>query len=102
TTAAVVAQAVILRREFNGLELGRLFSTTLRITIASALLAGAAWIVWDVLDSALGRGTVAQIVSLGGGLAVGGVGYVAAACVAAAYGLRVAELDQMTRLLRRG
>ena len=50
TTVAVVAQAVILRREFGGLELGRLFSTTLRITIASAALAGVSWLVWDQVD----------------------------------------------------
>ena len=69
TTAAVVAQAVILRREFGGLELGRLFSTAIRITLASAALAAVSWLVWDLLDEALGRGLVGQIVSLGAGLA---------------------------------
>ncbi|HVY97477.1 MAG TPA: murein biosynthesis integral membrane protein MurJ [Solirubrobacterales bacterium] len=94
TTAAVVAQAVILRREFGGLELDRLFSTALRITIASAALAGAGWLVWDLLDHALGRGLVGQIVSLGAGLAVGGLVYLAVARL-----LRIAELDQILRLL---
>jgi putative peptidoglycan lipid II flippase len=96
TSAAVVAQAVILRRELGGLELGRLFSTASRITIASAALAGVSWLVWDLLDEALGRGLVGQIVSLGAGLAVGGLVYVAVAKL-----LRVAELEQITRLLRR-
>jgi putative peptidoglycan lipid II flippase len=96
TSAAVVAQAVILRREFGGLELGRLFSTASRITIASAALAGVSWLVWDLLDEVLGRGLVGQIVSLGAGLAVGGLVYVAVAKL-----LRVAELEQITRLLRR-
>jgi putative peptidoglycan lipid II flippase len=96
TTAAVVAQAVILRREFGGLELPRLFSTTARITIASAALAGVGWLVWDVLDSALGRGLGGQIVSLGSGLALGGAAYLATARL-----LRIAELEQMARLLRR-
>ncbi|HUC00216.1 MAG TPA: murein biosynthesis integral membrane protein MurJ [Solirubrobacterales bacterium] len=96
TTAAVVAQAVILRREFGGLELGRLFSTALRITIASAALAGVGWLVWDLLDEALGRDLGAQIVSLGAGLALGGVAYLAVAKL-----LRVAELEQVMRLLRR-
>ena len=77
TSAAVVAQAVILRREFGGLELGRLFSTASRITIASAALAGVSWLVWDVLDEALGRGLVGQIISLGAGLAIGGLVYLA-------------------------
>jgi putative peptidoglycan lipid II flippase len=96
TTAAVVAQAVILRREFGGLELGRLFSTASRITIASAALAAVGWLVWDVLDQALGRGLIAQIVSLGAGLTVGAVVYLAVAKL-----LRVAELEQIMRLLRR-
>lgn len=96
TSAAVVAQALILRREFGGLEFGRLFSTAGRITIASAALAGISWLVWDLLDQALGRGLVGQIVSLGTGLAAGGLVYVAVAKL-----LRVAELEQITRLLRR-
>jgi putative peptidoglycan lipid II flippase len=96
TTVAVVAQAVILRRKFGGLEMRRLFSTGIRITIASAALAGVGWVVWDVLDQALGRGLGGQIISLGSGLAVGGLVYVAVAKL-----LRVEELEQMTRLLRR-
>jgi putative peptidoglycan lipid II flippase len=98
TTAAVVAQAVILRRELGGLELGRLLSTAVRITIASAVLAGIAWVVWDLLDEALGRGLAGQIVSLGGALLLGALGYLAVARL-----LRIAELDQIMRLaMRRG
>jgi putative peptidoglycan lipid II flippase len=96
TTVAVIAQAVILRRKFGGLELRRLLSTGTRITIASAALAGVGWVVWDVLDQALGRGLAGQIVSLGTGLAIGGLVYVGVAKL-----LRVEELEQMTRLLRR-
>jgi len=96
TTVAVVAQAVILRRRFDGLELRRLLSTGLRITIAAAALAGVSWVIWDVLDQALGRGLAGQIVSLGTGLIAGGLTYVGVAWL-----LRVEELQQMTRLLRR-
>jgi putative peptidoglycan lipid II flippase len=97
TTAAVVAQAIVLRHEFGGLELRRLFSTGLRITIAAAALAGVSYGIWDTLDSALGRGLGGQVVSLGTGLALGGVVYVGIAKL-----LRVAELEQISRLLRRG
>lgn len=98
TAASVVAQAVILRRLLHGLELGRLLSAAIRITVAAAGLAAIGWIVWDVLDQALGKGLLGQIVSLGIGLGAGGVVYVAVAKL-----LQVAELEQMSRLLlRRG
>jgi putative peptidoglycan lipid II flippase len=96
TTAAVVAQAIVLRREFEGLELRRLFATGLKITIAAAALAAVSFGVWDVLDGALGRGLAGQIVSLGTALALGGLVYAGMARL-----LRIAELEQMTRLLRR-
>jgi putative peptidoglycan lipid II flippase len=96
TTAAVVAQAVILRREFGGLELGRLFGTATKITIASAALAAVSFGVWDFLDSELGRGLFGQIVSLSVGLGLGGLTYLGMAKL-----LKIAELEQMTRLLRR-
>lgn len=96
TTVAVVAQAVILRRKFGGLELRRLLWTGVRITIAAAALAGVGWLVWDVLDQALGRGLGGQVVSLGAGLTAGGLVYVAVAKL-----LGVEELEQMMRLLRR-
>ena len=97
TSTAVVAQAVILRREFGGLELGRLFSTAARITIASAALAGVSWGVWHLLDEALGSGLGGQIVALGTGLGVGLVVYLGVAKL-----LRISELEQIMRLLRRG
>jgi putative peptidoglycan lipid II flippase len=96
TTAAVIAQAVILRREFGGLELGRLFGTATKITIAAAALAAVSFGVWDLLDSQLGRGLAGQIISLSVGLGLGGVVYLGMAKL-----LKIAELEQMTRLLRR-
>ncbi|HEX5983289.1 MAG TPA: murein biosynthesis integral membrane protein MurJ [Solirubrobacterales bacterium] len=94
TAASVVAQGVILRRLLNGLELGRLLSATIRISIAAAALAGVGWMVWDVLDELVGRGLLGQIVSLGAALAAGGVVYLSVAKL-----LRVAELEQISRLL---
>jgi putative peptidoglycan lipid II flippase len=97
TSAAVFAQAMILRREFGGLELGNLISTATRISIASAALAAASYLVWRVLDETVGQDLIGQIVSLGTGLAVGGIVY-----LVAARALRIAELEQILRLLRRG
>ncbi len=96
TTASVVAQGWVLRRLLGGLELGRLLDAFARIGVASAALAAVGYVVWHALDGVVGRGLAGQIVSLGVGLAAGGIVYVAAASL-----LRVAELEQITRLLRR-
>jgi putative peptidoglycan lipid II flippase len=96
TSAAVFSQAYILRRKFHGLELGRLLSTVTRISIASAILAAVAWGAWYGLDQAVGRDLPGQIISLGSGLVLGAVAYFAAAKV-----MRIAELEQIMRLLRR-
>jgi putative peptidoglycan lipid II flippase len=99
TAASVVAQGVILRRLLSGLELGRLLSASVRITVAAAGLAAIAWIVWDVLDELLGRGLGGQVVSLSVALGAGLAVYLSVAKL-----LRLAELEQMSRLLpgRRG
>jgi putative peptidoglycan lipid II flippase len=96
TSAAAIAQAVVLRRELGGLEITRLLGTTTRILIASLALAGASYGVWSLLDGALGEGLLGQIVALGSGLGVGALVYLAAARL-----LRIAELEQIMRLLRR-
>jgi putative peptidoglycan lipid II flippase len=97
TTASVVAQCIVLRRLLDGLELANLLSSGIRIGLAAAALAAVSFGVWDVLDSQLGRGLVGQVVSLGLGLGLGGLTYLAAAKL-----LRIAELEQILRLLRRG
>jgi putative peptidoglycan lipid II flippase len=99
TVASVVAQGVILRRLLNGLEMGQLISAAIRITVAAAGLAAISWIVWDVLDDLLGRGLLGQIASLSIALAAGLAVYLSVAKL-----LRLAELEQMSRLLpgRRG
>jgi putative peptidoglycan lipid II flippase len=96
TSAAAIAQAVVLRRELGGLEITRLFTTTVQIVIASLALAGASYGVWHALDAALGRDLIGEIVSLVGGLGVGLLVY-----LGAARALRIAELEQIMRLVRR-
>jgi len=96
TAVSVIAQGVVLRHILGGLELGRLLDTGLRITVAAAALAGVSFGIWNVLDDALGRGLIGQIVSLGVGLGVGLLVYLGAARL-----LRIPELDQIVRLVRR-
>lgn len=96
TSTAVFAQAYILRRKFGGLELGRLLHTVIRISAACAAMAAVAWLVWHTLNSLLGESTPAQIISLVTGMVVGGVVYLVAARM-----LRIAEFEQIMRLLLR-
>ena len=96
TVSSVVAQAVILRRQLHGLELGRLMATTARVLVAAALLAGVSYLVWYGLDQALGRSTIAQLVSVGGALIAGFASYFGAVLA-----LRVPEAGQILRLVRR-
>ncbi len=96
TAVTVLAQCAILRRLLGGLELGRLTDAGLRIALASAALAAVSFGVWDLLDDALGRGLGGQIVSLGIALALGGLTYLGVARM-----LRIEELDQVVRLVRR-
>jgi putative peptidoglycan lipid II flippase len=96
TAVSVFAQTVVLRRQLGRLELGRLTWTTMRVCAAAAALAGVSYGVWYVLDQELGRGLVAQIVSLGAGLGAGAAVYAAAITV-----LRIPEAHQIWRLLRR-
>jgi putative peptidoglycan lipid II flippase len=97
TAASVTAQCVILRDVLGGLELGRLIDSSMRIGAASAALAGVCYGVWSVLDDALGRSLMAQIIEMGAALGAGLVVYIAALAV-----LRVPELEQIRRLVRRG
>jgi putative peptidoglycan lipid II flippase len=77
------------------LELGQFLDNAIRVTAAAALLAGVSYLVWYGLDEALGRSTIAQIVSLGAALLAG-----AAAYFAAVLALRVPEARQILRLVR--
>ncbi len=96
TAVSVVAQALILRRQLNGLELGSLIDGTARIAFASALLAGISYGIWSLLDDALGADTIAQIVSLGGALTVGAFAYFGTVLA-----LGVPEARQLLRVVRR-
>lgn len=89
-----VAQMHFLRRELHGrLEVRRTATVAAQITVAAALLGGAAYGVWYALDRALGEAILAQLIAVGVALAVGLVVYVVAVLA-----LRIPEARQIQRL----
>jgi putative peptidoglycan lipid II flippase len=89
------AQYVYLRRELDGqLELGDTVEAVIGMCIAAAWFGIAAWVVWYALDWTFGRGLIAQIVSVGGGLAAGTAAY---AYIVLA--MRLPEAEQLRRLV---
>jgi putative peptidoglycan lipid II flippase len=99
----VAANAVMTALQLHRLRIGlngRLEGTqttmiTVRIVVASGLLAAVSWVVWRLLDSLLGVSLPAQIVSVG---AAGLAGlYVYARAVLA---MRIPEAHQVGNLIR--
>ena len=77
--AMAVAQAVVLRRELGGqLGMARTVHAVTRMLVAAAVFGVVAYGTWAALDAALGTGFVGQLVSVGGGLALGTAAYAAA------------------------
>jgi putative peptidoglycan lipid II flippase len=67
-----VAQMYFLRRELHGrLDVRRTLIVAIQVTIAAALLAGAAYGTWRLLDQGLGVSLPAQLLTVGAALAVG-------------------------------
>ena len=84
-----------LRAGFNGhLEGRQTTMITARIAVASALLAAVSWVVWYLLDRALGRTLPAEIVSVGLAAAAGGGVY-----ALAVLRMRIPEARQVQRLV---
>jgi putative peptidoglycan lipid II flippase len=90
-----VGQAYYLRRELRGFEVVRTLRAIGAMLVAAAALGGSAYGVWHVLDDAVGRSLLGQVVSVGGGLAVGFGVYGALLLV-----LRVPEAGQLARLVK--
>jgi putative peptidoglycan lipid II flippase len=82
SAAMTVFQAVLLRRLLGGLDLTRTLTAAARIVVASALLAGVAYGIHRILDDALGRSLLGQIVAIGVALTAGGAVYLAAVLAA--------------------
>jgi putative peptidoglycan lipid II flippase len=98
-----LAQMYFLRRELHGrLDVRRTLIVAIQVTIASALLAGASYGTWYVLDRALGVGLLAQLLTVGAALGVGLAVYVLAVRVLGIPEARQIEAFVRERLGRRG
>jgi putative peptidoglycan lipid II flippase len=97
SAAMTFAQAHFLRRQLHGRLEGRhTVKVVLQIVFASALLAATSYAVWWALDQALGTDIVAQIISVGGGLAAGALVY-----GAAVWAMRIPEARQIEAVIAR-
>ncbi|HET7855187.1 MAG TPA: murein biosynthesis integral membrane protein MurJ [Gaiellaceae bacterium] len=94
--AATAALLVLLRARVGSIELAETARATLRITIASVVLAAVAYPVWRAFDEAVGRSLGGQIVSLGSALFAGGAAYLISCRL-----LGVRELDALLSLRSR-
>jgi putative peptidoglycan lipid II flippase len=90
-----IAQAFFLRRQLHGFEIGRTLRAVAGILVASALLGVVSYEVWDVLDQALGRSLLAQLISVLSAMALGSAVYAVAVIV-----LRIPEAQQIVSLIR--
>jgi putative peptidoglycan lipid II flippase len=89
------AQYVYLKRELdNQLELRDTIQATVGMLIAALWFGIATWLVWYGLDWTFGRSLIAQIISVGGGLAAG-----AAAYCYVVLAMRLPEAEQLRRLI---
>jgi putative peptidoglycan lipid II flippase len=94
--AGTAALLLLVRRQLGRVDGRALSSSYARITLASALAAGAAYGAWFGLDEALGRSLGAQVVSVGLGVSAAVALFLGLARL-----LRVRELDLLLSLRRR-
>jgi putative peptidoglycan lipid II flippase len=88
--------AFFLRRELHGFEVVRTLRALVTMTAAAAAFGLAAYGVWWLLDQALGRALIAQVVSVGGALAAGTLVYAGLVIL-----WRVPEAQYLGRLIAR-
>ena len=94
--AGTAALLVVFRRRLGRIEFGDTARAVVRITIAPAALAAAAFPVWHFLDDAFGRSLGGQLISLGSAFATGFAAYLISCRL-----LGVRELEALLSLLGR-
>ena len=87
-------QAWQLSKEIGGFEIG--LAPLGKMLVASGALAGVAYGTWWMLDDALGRTLIAQVVAVGVALTAGTLVYVGAILLA-----RIPEAEQLAARFRR-
>jgi putative peptidoglycan lipid II flippase len=95
TIGMALAQAWFLRPDLRGVEGAATLAAVLRMLVAAAALAAAAYGVWWGLDDVLGGALWAQAVSVGTAILAGTAVY-----AAAVWALRIEEARQIVRLVR--
>ncbi len=96
TAISVAVQMVLLRDRLGGIEMPKLIVTVLKSSVASIALALVCWQVWVLIDDALGRDLIGQLVSVSVALGLGGLAYLAVCRL-----LRVTELDEVLAVVSR-
>jgi putative peptidoglycan lipid II flippase len=75
SAAMTVLQAIVLRRELGGLEIGRTLKSVGTMLAAAAVLGLISRLVWEGVNEGLGESLPAQVVSVGTALLAGGAAY---------------------------
>jgi len=96
TVGMTVAQGLMLRRSLGGIDGRATFAAVARMLLAATALGGISYVVWLLLDNALGRALPAQVASLGTGIFAGLALYAAGVWV-----LGIPEARQIRDLLAR-
>ncbi|WCB94838.1 lipid II flippase MurJ [Baekduia alba] len=90
------AQFYVLRGEVHGsLHFRETAEMVFGMLISAAWFGIVAWVSWGCLDWVFGRGLLGQIISVGGGLALGAVAYTYVVLA-----MRIPEAEQLRRLVR--
>jgi putative peptidoglycan lipid II flippase len=96
SAAMTVGQIFYLRQELGGFEVVRTLTGLATMTAAAAVMGGACYGVWWLLDDLLGQGLLAQVLSVGVALLEGFLVYIGIVLVA-----RLPEAAQLRRMLTR-
>jgi putative peptidoglycan lipid II flippase len=87
---------VLLRRRLGGIDGGAIAATSLKVVVASAVVAAVAWTVWRVVDNAVRHSFAGQLTSLGVALVASIAAYFLCCKL-----LRVRELNALLSLRTR-